>query len=326
MQQSIIERLSRLTDEEQYLMVRENAATQKQIYAKSGRFIIERRHISNIALGESTAAISMRQHPRFRDFPLHSHDYVEIMYVCSGSITHVVGKEEVTLKKDDVILLGKYTRHSIKAAGEGDIGINLIVSADLFELLLNRLRQYSRQSAETLASLLSRDGAPYSLFRAEGNIPVCNLLENMVWSVICEGNGDGYILRQSFELLLLYLAAMTDISESRDKSVSYEELTKSKILTYIQSSYSTATLTEAAQMLGLSAPYLSRWVTKSFGVSFKELLIRERFGVVTELLRSTKMPIGEIINHVGYENNSYFHKEFRKRYGMTPNSYRRMNE
>lgn len=326
MQQSIIERLSLVTDEEQYMLTGENAATQKQIYAKSGRFIIERRHVSNIALGESTAPISMRQHPRFKDFPLHSHDYVEIMYVCNGSITHLVNNQEVTLNKNDLILLGRYTRHSIKAAGEGDIGINLIVSADLFELLLNRLRQYSKRSAETFASLLSRDGAPYCLFGAEENIPVCNLLENMVWSVICEGNKDGYILRQSFELLLVYLATMLDTNASRENNASYEELTKSKVLTYIQSSYSTATLTEAAEMLGLSAPYLSRWISKSFGVSFKELLMRERFGVVTELLRSTKMPIGEIITHVGYENNSYFHKEFRKRYGMTPNSYRRMNE
>ena len=105
MQQSIIERLSKLTDEEQFLLVRENTSPQKQIYAKSGRFIIERRHISNISLGESTAAISMRQHPRFRDFPLHSHDYVEIMYVCNGSITHVFDGEEVTLHKDDIIVL-----------------------------------------------------------------------------------------------------------------------------------------------------------------------------------------------------------------------------
>lgn len=324
MQQSIIERLSKLTDEEQFLLVRENTSPQKQIYAKSGRFIIERRHISNISLGESTAAISMRQHPRFRDFPLHSHDYVEIMYVCNGSITHVFDGEEVTLHKDDIIVLGKYTKHSIKAVGNGDIGINIIVSPDLFELLLNRLRQYSTQSADTFASLLSRDGATYCLFRAGNNIPVCNLLENMVWSVICEKSTDGYILRQSFELLLLHLAAMANVSERGEKP-SYEELTKAKIMTYIQTSYSSATLTEAANMLGLSAPYLSRWVTKSFGVSFKELLMRERFGIALELLRSTKMPVGEIINHVGYENSSYFHKEFRKRFGMTPNSFRSEN-
>jgi len=321
MQRSIIERLSGITEEEQYILVRENPQSHRQIYTKSGRFIIERRHISNLAVGESTAAISMRQHPRFQDFPLHSHDYIEIMYVCSGRITHVLDGKEITLRKDDLIFLGKDTRHSIKAAGEDDIGINLIISDDLFELLLNRLRQYSMQSADRFNSLLSRGEAPYLVFHTEGNIPVCNLLENMIYSVICERSSDGYILRQSFELLLCYLASMTEQSESSDK-LPYEEQTKNRIMTYVQTSYSTATLSEAANMLGLSAPYLSRWVCKSFGVSFKELIMRERFAIAAELLKNTKMPIGEIITHVGYENSSYFHKEFRKRFGMTPNGYR----
>ena len=35
------------------------------------------------------------------------------------------------------------------------------------------------------------------------------------------------------------------------------------------------------------------------------------------------MPIGEIILRVGYENSSYFHKEFKRRFGVTPKEYRR---
>jgi AraC-like DNA-binding protein/quercetin dioxygenase-like cupin family protein len=321
MQKHIIDRLTGITDEEQYILVRENPTPYRQLYAKSGRFIIERRHISSLATGEATAAISMRQHPRFHDFPLHSHDFIEIMYICSGSITHSIGKEKVTLRKDDLIFLGLDTKHSILAAGEGDIGINLIISADLFESLINRLRQHSTQSAEIFTPLLSRGEAPYLVFHGDESIPICNLLENMVYSVICEKNSDGYILRQSLELLLCYLASLTERTERTEKP-SYEEATKAKIMTYIQTSYSSATLSEAAMMLGLSVPYLSRWISKTFGVSFKELLMEERFNIVKELLRSTDMPIGEIITHVGYENSSYFHKEFRKRFGMTPNSFR----
>ena len=46
-------------------------------------------------------------------------------------------------------------------------------------------------------------------------------------------------------------------------------------------------------------------------------------GVIFFLLSATSMPVGEIINRVGYENSSYFHKEFKRRYGMTPNRYRK---
>lgn len=322
MKQEIIDRLSLLTEEEQFILVRENDDSQRSLYSKSKRFIIERRHMSNIISGESTAPISMRAHPRFRDFPLHSHDYIEIMYVCSGSITHIFKDREIKLDTDSIILLGKETRHSIRAAGKGDIGVNLIISVELFEALLNRIRQNSTLPLRQLEALLERGDNSFCVFSASQSISVRNLMENMIYSVIHQQEGDGYTLQQSLELLLCYLASMqrTQAPLSDD---SYEEKNKKKILNYIRTSYSTATLTEAAQMLGLSAPYLSRWIKRQLGTSFKELLMSQRFNAAEKMLLTTDIPIGDIINNVGYENSSYFHKEFKIRYGMPPSEYRR---
>ena len=55
----------------------------------------------------------------------------------------------------------------------------------------------------------------------------------------------------------------------------------------------------------------------------KELLLEERIRRATEMIKNTDLPIGEIINGVGYENESYFHREFKKRTGLTPLVYRR---
>lgn len=321
MQQTILEQLSKITEEEQYILVQENPS-HRSLYAKSGRFIIERRHISNLSFGESTAAVCMRPHPRFRGFPKHSHDFIEIMYVCNGSITHVFGNREVRLNTDDLIILGKEARHSILAAGESDIGINLIISIDLFETLLHSLRQKSQLPAQRLEALLGHGEENYCVFSAADSIAVRNLMESMIHSVICEKTVNAYILQQSLGLLLCYLAAMPDEKKAA-VSDSYTSTMKQKIFNYIQTSYSTATLTEAASMLGLSPSYASRLIEQSFGESFKELLMKERFSAACELLRSTKMPIGDILNQVGYENSSYFHKEFKRRLGMTPGEYRK---
>ena len=322
MNAELLSYLSQLTEEEQYMLIPENSS--RSLYAKPGRFLIERRRMSSLSLGESTAAVSIRPHPRFREFPLHSHDYIEIMYVCSGSITHLIDGKEVRLDTDDLIILGKDTRHSILAAGQNDLGINLIISTDLFETLFHSLRRNSRLSGKKFEDLLRRDGLPYCIFSAGESIAIRNLMESMIASVIRDGNADGYILQQSLGLLLCYLAAQSG-EEEADEGEGYREQMKKKILNYIHTSYSTATLTEAARMLGLSAPYLSRLCCQSLGESFKELLMRERFSAACELLCATDMPIGDIINHVGYENSSYFHKEFKKRYGMTPKEYRRVN-
>ena len=321
MQAEILQFLSRITEEEQYILVQDNPS-HRSLYAKSGRFIIERRQVSHLSFGESTAAVCLRPHPRFRGFPAHSHDFIEIMYVCSGHVTHVIGDQEVRLEADDVILLGKDTRHSIRSAGADDIGINLIISTDLFETLLGALRQKSQLPIGKFESLLKRDGLPFCVFHAAESISVRNLMESMIASVIVEKRANGYILQQSLALLLCYLAEMTEAKEPPLPD-SDEMALKKKILNYLQTSYSTATLTEAASMLGLSPAYVSRIVTQSFGESFKDLLMHERFNAAKDLLRSTKMPVGDIINHVGYENSSYFHKEFKKRFGVTPSEFRR---
>ena len=321
MQQEILEKLSRLTEEEQYILVEENP-TPRDLYGKSGRFIVERRKVSHLVSGESTAPVCLRMHPRFRPFPPHSHDFIEIMYVCNGTIIHDVDGEQVHLDTDDLILFGRYAEHSILAAGKEDIGVNLIISPELFEQILRDMGGTSQLPTATFASLLNHEGLPYLTLSAKDSIAVRNLMETLVGTVICEGNTDGYLLRQSLSLLLCYLAALPSDAKVRPAE-RYADRMQKKILNYIKTSYSTATLTEAAAMMGLSPSYLSRWIEASFGESFKELLMRERFETARALLSSTAMPVGEIINRVGYENSSYFHKEFKKRYGVTPNHYRK---
>ena len=40
----------------------------------------------------------------------------------------------------------------------------------------------------------------------------------------------------------------------------------------------------------------------------------------------TDLPISDIIAAVGYENNSYFHRVFKERYGVTPRAFRVANQ
>ena len=323
MRDDILKKLSALTEEEQFTPEKSRPSGQS-LYLKPGRSVIERRTMSSIVTGESTAAVCMRSHPRFSTVPPHTHDYMEIMYVCNGCITHVIGGQAVPVHTGDVIVLGRDTKHSIKETSISDIGINLIVSADLFEIILGTIRQESTLNTRQLENLTEGgDETRFRVFKTAESVEITNLFESLISSVICQMNAEGYILEQSVRLLLCYLCAIPQVLDRYEAEDTYTENTKKKIVKYIRSSYSTASLTEAAAMLGLSSPYLSRWICRHFGISFKELVMRERFAVASDLLKTTDMPIGDIIFHVGYENSSYFHREFKKRFGLTPNNYRR---
>ena len=147
-------------------------------------------------------------------------------------------------------------------------------------------------------------------------------MESLIFSHLFRESTDEYLLEQSIKMLLYYLSSTNDTPHTSEE-IPYSEQMKRKISKYIRTSYSTATLTECAKMLGLSPTYLSRWVCSYFEASFKELLMQERFSVACDLLRNTDTPIGDIITHIGYENSSYFHREFKKRFNTTPNAYRK---
>ncbi len=95
------------------------------------------------------------------------------------------------------------------------------------------------------------------------------------------------------------------------------------ILNYIRSDYKNATLTDLASKLYLSPTYLSRWISSHMNMPFKQLLMEQRFSLVEKLLRSTDLPVSDIITAAGYENKSYFHREFLRRYGCSPLQWRK---
>lgn len=324
MREEIIKSLSVMSKEE--IGNVNECPSQQVMYSSPGRFIVERRKMSNIFSREEVAAVCMSMHPRFRVFPEHTHDYVEIMYVVCGTVTHVIRGTEVSVTAGDMIVLGKNTKHSINLTAASDIGVNIIISEELFEILLNTVRTESALNTHLLEKLLDRDSNSFCVFKTSSSIEVSNLLENMIYSELICKNSDGYLLEQSVKLLVCYLCSLSETALDAEWEDSYTEQVKKKIIKYIRTSYSTATLTESAHLLGLSPSYLSRWICASFGMSFKELLMRERFLVAADLLRTTDMPIGDIIIHTGYENSSYFHKQFKKRFGMTPNEYRKQRE
>ena len=100
---------------------------------------------------------------------------------------------------------------------------------------------------------------------------------------------------------------------------------RKKIIAYIRENYKSGTLASLAQEMYLSVPYLSKLIKTYFGFTFGELILEARLSRAAELLRKSTLPISEIIRSVGYENQSYFHREFKKAKGITPLGYRKNN-
>ena len=81
MREEILRQLRQVTEEEKKLLAGD--PVDRTLYCSSGGFIIDSEKL--LAKGQ---LIALRAHTRFADFPTHSHNYVEIMYMCSGQTVH----------------------------------------------------------------------------------------------------------------------------------------------------------------------------------------------------------------------------------------------
>lgn len=95
------------------------------------------------------------------------------------------------------------------------------------------------------------------------------------------------------------------------------------VVTYIKAHLSDSlTVKEAAQALTVNANYLSYQFHKDVGLTFTEFVNRERVKQAATLLRNTNLQIQQIAAAVGYNNTSYFAKQFAKHHQLTPRDYR----
>jgi len=308
MQSYLLEKMSCVTDEEMRILNGESIY--RELYSKDENFIIQAENI-----GKRDICIS--RHIRYAPFPTHSHNYIEMMIVLKGSITHRIDGRALKLCRGDILFLNKHISHSIDLASDGDIGVNIIISDGFIGSVIPML---SETVFSTFIKENSRaDGAPmYLCFSTDGKQQIENLTENMLFELTGE-RADGDILTKTLALLLCYLSLESDsLLISTNVPETEDGKRKKAIIAYLNDNYKTATLTELSRLLYLSEPYMSKLTYRLFGKNFKELLIDERMRRAINLLCESDQPISEIIQGVGYENASYFHREFKKRYAKTP--------
>lgn len=99
-----------------------------------------------------------------------------------------------------------------------------------------------------------------------------------------------------------------------------------KVKAYFSKNYSSASLEALAKELGYSESYTIRWLKKNMNATFSELLISCRCETAAALLTGSDLPVSEIIDRVGYKNESFFRKVFAEKYGKSPLQYRKASE
>lgn len=242
----------------------------------------------------------------------HMHDVFELDMVLSGNCTLKLDERLYKLEADDVFSVDPHVVHELKGADA--VLVTIQFNQTLFENILpHPLHPHFDCNS-----------------RAYGNSEAYDALRKLIARIV-KNNADkqlGYELRTHamiYELMDLFFNnfRIENSSASDAKNHRYA-LRISEISKIISERYKESfSLTDLADEVHLSPPYLSRFFAQQFGMSFLSYLTRYRLGKAMNDLLNTQKNIEEISADNGFPNSHAFVQAFKNNYQELPSVYRR---
>lgn len=317
MHRELLDALSVITEEEQRILD-EQRGIDPQLYTEKKELIVD----SEKLLKKGTL-IQVRPHTRFVNFPKHKHNYVEVIYMCQGTTTHILNGSKVILEAGDLLFLNQNAEQEILPAGEQDIAVNFIVLPEFFDTAFSMMDMEEENALkEFLVGALcgKNDNTSYLYFHVAEILPIQNLVENMVWTIFYDQSNKRRCNQITMGLLLLQLLNHVDRMETG--TAAFDRELTGTVFNYIEEHYKNGSLSELAEIMGYDVYWLSREIKKRTGKTYKELLQSRRMRQAAYLLKNSRLPVADIIESVGYDNTSYFFRKFKECYGVSPKMYR----
>jgi len=316
MNQQLLEQLKMITPEEERILSG-NKEIEKNIYMPMQSNTIDAKKLL-----DTGKLIQVRTHTRFIHFPEHKHNYIEVIYMCSGETHHIINGTPVNLKQGELLFLSKNATQEIFPAKFDDVAVNFIILPEFFDYALQMIGEKENLLRNfVLDSLTGEDNANgYLHFKVRDILPIQNLIENLIWTILNKQPNTRSIHKATMGLLLLQLLNYMDRLEMTAQNA--EQKLMLEVFSYIEEHYRDGELSDLAGQLHYDLYWISKEIKKYSGKTYTQLIQDKRLNQAAYLLRYTNMSVLDIGMSVGYENISYFHRIFQKKYDMTPRTYR----
>jgi two-component system response regulator YesN len=126
-------------------------------------------------------------------------------------------------------------------------------------------------------------------------------------------------------LIQNYEKILSVVLDKNDNQVETDNKIVMKVINYIRENYNkNITLSETAELVGLTPEYLSKLFYQEINTNFVVFIKNFRISIAKRMILSGKYRIHEIAEHVGIKDPKYFNKVFKSVCGVTPSEYKKV--
>lgn len=253
-------------------------------------------------------------------YPIHWHEEMEIIRVQSGKGLFCVDGKKYEASEGDIIILRPFVMHSINRLGDNDMSIDAIV----FNLRLLETGEGDVCTLKYFAPLLNEKHSVPCIVRPTDNW--YHPFDKSMTSILtCDERAEGAEpdIKANLYWMFYHIYNNRLLNVSPNVADDKHSYTVRLALEYIRAEYmNEITIEKVANHCGYSEFYLMKLFKQYTGTSCVDYANNYRLTVAGRQLRDTDDDIATIAYRVGFNNVSYFNRQFKKQYGMTPREFR----
>ena len=254
----------------------------------------------------------------FRQVAVHWQDSMELVYIKRGSGLVQTGAQACTAQSGDIFVLTPGTLHAIRQAESCTMEYeNIIFDVELLggaeDLCAEKYLLPLQSGRLALPEHITPDEAWYP--------QAADCLKEAEEANRCKQFGYELCIKGA---LLRFLALLITQSKALPPAEKANTQRLRAVLQWISAHYSEPVcVADAAALCQCSPNHFMRWFRQMTGQTFIIFLREYRLNAAAEALRTTEDTILSISEQCGFENLSYFNREFKAHFGMTPREYRK---
>lgn len=254
----------------------------------------------------------------FRQVAVHWQDSMELVYIKRGSGLVQTGAQVCAAQSGDIFVLTPGTLHAIRQAESRTMEYeNIIFDVELLggaeDLCAEKYLLPLQSGRLALPEHITPDEVWYP--------QAADCLKEAEEANRCKQFGYELCIKGA---LLRFLALLIAQSKALPPAEKASTQRLRAVLQWLSAHYSEPVcVADAAALCQCSPNHFMRWFRQMTGQTFIIFLREYRLNAAAEALRTTEDTILSISEQCGFENLSYFNREFKAHFGMTPREYRK---
>ena len=287
-------------------------------------FLTEEEYFAGQEQGDVSVVVNARYCPAF----LHKLEFIKVIYVLRGQCGFFYKEKCIEMTAGNVCIVAPGVEQAVFSCRNEDIVLNLLLRRSTFTEAFPEFLESGEGGAIAAffwKMIRSRPGGEVMLFDGKPQ----PLLEESVLELYEEAAlqpvKSGLVMRSMMMAIFAYILRwdeqeVVNLGEGRKEKTRYP---LPDYLSYMRQNLKNVTLPSMAAAFYVSEGYLSRYIKKETGDTFRHLLQKMRMKKAAELLINTECNMEKIVELIGYTDQSIFFRNFKAEYGMTPVTYRK---